>query len=79
MSNQGYERPSGQYLVYDIIKEEKFEPALLDRMIAWGRIEEMESLRRNNPAALNGDWEENWKSSPVYMKGIDIDNYALVK
>lgn len=79
MSNQGYERPSGQYLVYDIIKEEKFEPALLDRMIDWGRIEEMEILRRNNPAALNGDWEESWKGSPIYMKGIDIDKYALIK
>lgn len=48
-------------------------------MIDWGRIEEMEILRRNNPAALNGDWEESWKGSPIYMKGIDIDKYALIK
>jgi hypothetical protein len=79
MSIQGYESPSGQYLVYDIIKEESFEPALLDRMIDWGRIEEMERLRRNNVASLNVDWEENWKGSPIFMKGIDIDKYALIK
>ena len=79
MSKQGYERPSGQYLVYDIIKEEMFEPALLDRMINWGRLEEIERLRRNNLRVLNGEWEENWKGSPIYMKGIDIHKYALAK
>lgn len=77
MRKQNYERPSGQYLVYDIIKEEKFEAALLDKMIDWGRLEEMERLRKNNPAALTGDWEEKWKGSPIFMKGEDIDEYAL--
>lgn len=79
MSNQGYERPSGQYLVYDIIKEEKFEAALLNRMIDMGRIEEMERLRRYNPKALNDDWEEKWKGSPIYLKGKDIVKHALDK
>ena len=79
MCNQGYERPSGQYLVYDIIKEERFEPALLDKIIDLGHIEEMEYLRKNNPLALNGDWEEKWKGSPIYIKGSDIDKYALDK
>ena len=56
-----------------------FEPALLDRMINWGRLEEIERLRRNNLRVLNGEWEENWKGSPIYMKGIDIHKYALAK
>lgn len=79
MSNHGYERPSGLYLVYDLIKEEKFEAALLDRMIEWGRFEEMERLCRNNSTALNDDWEEKWKGSPIFMKGVDIEEYALDK
>lgn len=79
MNNQGYERPSGQYVVYDIIKEEHFEAALLDRMIEWGRLEEMERLRRDKPQALNGDWEKEWKGSAIFMKGKDINIYALRK
>ena len=79
MNNQGYERPSGQYLVYDIIKEEHFENASLRKIIDWGRIKEMENLRKNNPSALNEDWEESWKGTPIYMKGKDIDAFALDK
>ena len=79
MSNQDYERPSGQYLVYDIVKEEPFETASLKRMIDWGRLEEIEHLRKYNPTALNGDWEAKWKGSPIYMKGEEICKYALGK
>jgi hypothetical protein len=79
MKNQGYERPSGQYVVYDIIKEEKFEAALLERMIDWGRLEEMERLRREDSQALNGDWEEEWKGSAIFMKGKEIKMYAIDK
>lgn len=77
MKNQGYERPSGQYVVYDIIKEEKFEAASLERMIDWGRLEEMERLRKEAPQVLNGDWVKEWYGSAIFMKGKDISMYAL--
>lgn len=77
MNNHGYERPSGQYVVYEIIKEEKFETASLERMIDWGRLEEMERLRKEAPQVLNGDWEKEWYGSAIFMKGKDISMYAL--
>ncbi len=79
MSNQGYERPSGQYLVYDIIKEEHFENASLRIIIERERLGETEYLRKNNPKLLTEEWEEKWKGSPIFMKGEDIDKYAIEK
>ena len=66
-------------IVDDLAADILQKAALLDRMIEWGRLEEMERLRRDKPQALNGDWEKEWKGSAIFMKGKDINIYALRK
>lgn len=70
MKEMGYEDPDGRYLVYELTSELQFEDFGLNRLVEYGRIEELESRRKNN--TLKEGWEEEWKGTPLYFSGEKI-------
>lgn len=71
MAKLGYNSPNGSYLVYSLAQEIQFEPIDLNTLLEYARISEMERLRNIN--SITDHWEEEWKGSPIYFSGEEIN------
>ena len=77
MSNNGYERPEGNYMVYSLSNEEYFEPASVNAMLNIGLYNEIE-YRKSKREVLTDDLiHEKWIGSPVFLTGQQISDFAL--
>ena len=70
MMKMGYQSPSGQYLLYDLLMEIPFEQIDLSYVIDYARIEEMQ--RRVASKTIYEGWEQKWRGTPLFYKGSKL-------
>ena len=70
MEKMGYQSPSGQYLLYDLIMEIPFEQIDLNYVIDYARIEEMQ--HRVASKSIFDGWEQKWRGTPLFFKGSEL-------
>ena len=77
MLKNGYERPDGQYIVYELSHEEHFEQANVNAMLNLGLYLEMESWKSKG-REISEEWlDTDWHGAPVFLTGQQINDYAL--
>lgn len=77
MVNNGYERPNGSYIVYNLSHEVHFEQASVNAMLNLGLYLEMDS-RKSQKQEISEEWfNRDWYGAPVFLTGQQINDYAL--
>ena len=77
MVKNGYERPNGSYIVYDLSHEVHFEQASVNAMLNLGLYLEMDS-RKSQKQEISEEWlNKDWYGAPVFLTGQQINDYAL--
>ena len=77
MVKNGYERPNGSYIVYDLSHEEHFEQVDVNAMLNLGLYLEMDS-RKSQEQEISEEWlNRDWYGAPVFLTGQQINDYAL--
>lgn len=77
MVKNGYERPNGSYIVYDLSHEVHFEQASVNAMLNLGLYLEMDS-RKSQKQEISEEWlNRDWYGAPVFLTGQQINDYAL--
>ncbi len=77
MADNGYERPEGSYIVYDLSQEISFEKANVNAMLNIGLYDEIafKKAQREEPSE---EWlNKEWHGSPVFLTGQQINDFAL--
>jgi len=77
MAKNGYERPGGTYIVYNMSHEEHFEQVNVNAMLNFGLYLEMET-RKSKGQEISEEWlGTDWFGAPVFLTGQQINDYAL--
>ena len=77
MVKNGYERPNGSYIVYNLSHEVHFEQASVNAMLNLGLYLEMDS-RKSQKQEISEEWlNRDWYGAPVFLTGQQINGYAL--
>lgn len=77
MKQHGYQEPNGKYLVYKLEQEDFFEIANVNNLLLLGLYDEIK-LRKGMGKAMPLGWiDEEWKGSPIFLKGQQISSFAL--
>lgn len=77
MIKNGYERPNGSYIVYNLSHEVHFEQASVNAMLNLGLYLEMDS-RKSQKQEISEEWfNRDWYGAPVFLTGQQINDYAL--
>lgn len=77
MAKNGYERPDGSYIVYDLSHEDHFEQVNVNAMLNLGLYLEMNS-RKSKGQDISEEWlKRDWYGAPVFLTGLQINDYAL--
>ena len=77
MVKNGYERPNGSYIVYNLSHEVHFEQASVYAMLNLGLYLEMDS-RKSQKQEISEEWfNRDWYGAPVFLTGQQINDYAL--
>lgn len=77
MVKNGYERPNGSYIVYNLSHEVHFEQASVYAMLNLGLYLEMDS-RKSQKQEISEEWlNRDWYGAPVFLTGQQINGYAL--
>lgn len=77
MTKNGYERPDGSYIVYELSHEEHFEQANVNAMLNLGLYLEMDS-RKSKEQEISEEWlNRDWYGAPVFLTGQQISDFAL--
>jgi hypothetical protein len=77
MAKNGYERPNGSYIVYDLSHEEIFEQVDVNAMLNLALYMEIDS-RKSQGQEISEDWlNRDWYGAPVFLTGQQINDYAL--
>ncbi len=77
MMKNGYERPNGSYIVYDLSHEEHFEQVDVNAMLNFALYLEMDS-RKSKMQEISEEWlNRDWYGAPVFLTGQQILEYAL--
>ena len=77
MAKNGYERPEGSYIVYELSKEEYFEQVNVNAMLNIGLYNEI-VLRKPKGKDCSQNWfDEEWHGTPVFLTGKQISEFAL--
>ena len=71
LSNLGYEKPSGSYIVYNIEPMPcKFESMDIKKILDSAYYEELE--RRRKMKEIKEGWEKEWYGTPIFKKGKEL-------
>jgi len=77
MANNGYEKPSGPYIVYSLLEETNFEQANVNSMLNIGLYNEI-AFRKTKGEEVSEEWLCNaWQGSPVFLTGQQVSDFAL--
>lgn len=77
MESHGYDKPSGQYIVYSLSDEIIFEPAIVNAMIGLGLYRELEFKTEVLKEPLAGWSDREHFGAPKFVTGQEIANFAL--
>lgn len=74
MLKKGYTDPTGNYIVYNLKKMPRnIVPLNIKSIIDSAYLEELEKRRREGN--VEEGWEENWKGTPIFMRGKELIPY----
>ena len=77
MEKNGYERPNGSYIVYELSHEEYYEQADVNALLNIGLYNEI-AFRKNHKENVSEMWQnEEWYGSPFFLTGQQICEFAL--
>jgi hypothetical protein len=77
MTNNGYEKPNGPYIVYSLSEEMHFEEISVNGMLNIGLYNEI-AFRKPKGYDVSEEWLcDVWRGSPIFLTGKLINDYAL--